>query len=145
MSNRPTGITIKYLNDKPGYLRAYYEKNRDRLLADGKVRGAKWRVENRQYKRDRARQVCAERKAKIVELLCGNCIRCGFGDIRALQIDHINGCHLSRRDRIKSGEQGERLYTRLLKRGIDFTRYQLLCANCNWIKRVENGECRSSK
>src|SRR3990170_8952832 len=30
-------------------------------------------------------------RKKLIELLGGKCIRCGFSDIRALQIDHITG------------------------------------------------------
>ena len=53
------------------------------------------------------------------------CVRCGFDDIRALQIDHINN------DGYK--ENRVKMYHKIL-RG-DTEGYQVLCANCNWIKR----------
>lgn len=138
----PSGINIDYRTDRKGYMRAYYAKYRDKLLADTKARGAKWRAENRQYKRDRARRICAERKEAAFALFGSICCKCGFSDIRALQIDHVEQFKGTRQDRAKKGEMGEKLYARLLKGSATITDYQLLCANCNWIKRHENGECR---
>ena len=67
------------------------------------------------------------------------CNRCGYSDIRALQIDHING---HGRQDVKS-KGGHRQYIRILDRmPLDELKlnYQLLCANCNYIKRHENYE-----
>lgn len=66
--------------------------------------------------------------------LGAQCEYCGFNDMRALQIDHVNG----------DGHK-ERAVRKSICRNIaldltDITRYQLLCANCNWIKRIENNE-----
>jgi len=75
------------------------------------------------------------------------CCRCGYRDLRALQFDHINGDGFKIR---KTGPNGK--YTPGLewnKRiiaaydcGALAERYQLLCANCNQIKRREQGETR---
>lgn len=64
-----------------------------------------------------------------------NCKVCGFSDIRALHIDHINGGGKCR---------GNKLYRLILKTPIDEIgrNYQILCANHNWIKRYENNEFR---
>lgn len=71
---------------------------------------------------------------KVFSVLGNACVRCGFSDKRALQIDHING----------GGSQENRNMSRheFMKKVISVGRkeYQLLCANCNWIKRAENGE-----
>lgn len=68
------------------------------------------------------------REAAIAAL--GNeCVRCGFTDIRALQVDHINGGG--------SKETSYRTYRNVVN-GV--SGYQCLCANCNWIKRRENDE-----
>ncbi len=58
-------------------------------------------------------------------------------DVRpCLQIDHVHGDGAKRR---KAGEKGTAFYTKVLASlpGVD---YQLLCANCNWIKRHVNRE-----
>lgn len=89
--------------------------------------GRRWRQKNEgNLHRHRVRR-------KALEILGGRCVRCGFDDPRALQIDHING-----------GGHQERLASRgsvesRIVRG-DVGPYQLLCANCNCIKRVENKE-----
>ena len=59
------------------------------------------------------------------------CVKCGFSDWRALQVDHING-----------GGSKNRLDSLKLKVDIKKSpqKYQILCANCNWIKRYENKE-----
>lgn len=74
-------------------------------------------------------------RLRLIEVYGGKCVRCGFLDGRALQLDHIQG------DGYK--EKADKNYYRFLKRvtdNPDFERFQLLCANCNWIKRHENNE-----
>lgn len=66
------------------------------------------------------------------------CVKCGFNDIRAIQIDHKEGG--GRKDFENSSSPNE-YYKNMLKNP---DKYQLLCANCNSIKRYENGE-RCSK
>lgn len=115
----------------------------------------KWRTENVEKVREIHRRHYLKRKEKaietskktyhndrdkIFEILGMICIRCGFNDRRALQIDHIEG-----------GGNMERKY--LTSRGSNYLKfvleditenkdknYQILCANCNWIKRSENKE-----
>jgi hypothetical protein len=62
------------------------------------------------------------------------CARCGFADKRALQFDHINNDGAS--DRMNMGQ-----YT-LMKKMLEATSidYQVLCANCNFIKEAEKRE-----
>lgn len=87
-----------------------------------------------EYQRKRARVL----RQQVVDILGGKCLRCGFDDPRALQVDHIDGG--GRQDMLKHGGGGPH-YSRVLKSldaGED--KFQLLCANCNWIKRWENGE-----
>lgn len=99
---------------------------------------------NREYMRkkrsDGVGSACSDyyklTRNKIIELLGRRCVRCSFDDIRALQIDHIAGG--GRQDRIKSGKK---YYFLVLGSVVEKeNKYQLLCANCNWIKRAENGE-----
>lgn len=67
------------------------------------------------------------------------CVRCGFDDARALQIDHINGGGY--RHLITSGSH-PKYYKSML---VEPEKYQILCANCNWIKRYEDQEVKRSK
>lgn len=77
----------------------------------------------------------AKWRRTALEALGGKCKRCGFADERALQIDHVHGDGNQER---RENRQGK--YYRKVIEAISTGKYQLLCANCNWIKRHENGE-----
>lgn len=62
------------------------------------------------------------------------CVRCGFSDIRALSIDHINGGGTKHTKEIKKS-----LYYWLKEKGYP-QGYQVLCMNCQFIKKAENRE-----
>lgn len=86
--------------------------------------------------RERAR--VKERRNLVLQLLGDKCIRCGFTDKRALQIDHINGGGGAEFKNASSNNK--RFYYKKVIESITKQegKYQLLCANCNWIKRSEN-------
>jgi len=77
------------------------------------------------------------RKA-VLAYLGGKCVwpGCGWEDERALQVDHVNGGGV--RERAKGGHTYA-LYVQIIS-GKREGEFQLLCANHNWIKRVEKGE-----
>lgn len=92
----------------------------------------------KEYQRIWKRQRRKNQRMEALDLLGGPlCKRCGFADIRALQIDHVNGGGVKEHRAVGWGHGVNRLVIadsdRLLK-------YQVLCANCNWIKRFENKE-----
>lgn len=83
----------------------------------------------------------SSRKAEIFSILGGRCVRCGFDDHRALQVDHINGGGNKERKAVSSsGTTYYKFVLRELIEGKGNRKYQLLCANCNWIKKFENKE-----
>jgi len=78
-------------------------------------------------------------RQQILNKFGNRCNKCGFSDKRALQIDHVNGgggkeIHhigsLNYAIKVLNDTNGE---------------YQLLCSNCNWIKRYENNEMKGGK
>lgn len=76
-------------------------------------------------------------RMRVIKHLGGKCVRCGFSDARALQFDHVNGDGWI--DRLLKVNKAGLVYHQAIiddKEG----RFQLLCANCNWIKREEEGE-----
>lgn len=79
-----------------------------------------------------------QRAALILALGGPVCRRCGFDDVRALTIDHVNGggSH-HRREAVSMWAVYKHAFENL-------DEYQVLCWNCNYIKRVENNE-NSSK
>src|SRR6202021_2107201 len=76
-------------------------------------------------------------KEKVYDKLGHTCTRCGFDDKRALQIDHVYGGGNKEHKEIKSQHT-------FLKKVLEDTEgtYQILCANCNWIKRAEQREAK---
>lgn len=74
-------------------------------------------------------------RAAVLVGLGGKCRSCPVTDVRVLHIDHIFGG--GAREKIAIGSSG------VLREAKKFpTHYQLLCANCNWVKRHELGECK---
>ena len=74
---------------------------------------------------------------RVLDMYDRKCNRCGYNDnILALQLDHVNGNGAE--ERRKLGSQWC-VYERALQPE-HRTEYQILCANCNSIKRVENKE-----
>lgn len=82
----------------------------------------------------------ARTKGAIFGALGCMCNKCGFSDMRALQIDHINGD--GAKHRAETGAANS-YYASILKSILaGEKKYQILCANCNWIKKEENNEKR---
>ncbi len=88
---------------------------------------------SRQSSADRRSVLLFNLKMRVQRSLGGICCRCGFSDSRALQIDHVDGEGSEDRRGIYRGK----FLNKVLAAS---TGYQLLCANCNWIKRFENEE-----
>ncbi len=63
-----------------------------------------------------------------------SCKRCSFNNIDGLTIDHVDGGGRAHLKNIKTD-----LYVWLRRNNFP-SGYQVLCMNCNWIKRVENNE-----
>ncbi len=77
-----------------------------------------------------------EKRKEALVALGGKCARCGFTDWRALQIDHVHGGGTKER---RENPGTISLYLRVIARAAS-GKYQVLCANCNWIKRFEESE-----
>lgn len=106
--------------------REYRRINRETI----KVRHKKYYDSNRKIVREKATQQRDKFRKAIIENYGSACAFCSFSDERALQLDHING------DGFK--EKKDATYYKKHAQEPDRKRYQLLCANCNWIKRYED-------
>ena len=66
------------------------------------------------------------------------CQQCGFADIRALHIDHIDG------NGMLDHKQPIYLYKKIVNNPVEYrSKLQVLCANCNLIKQHVNNEWRT--
>ena len=122
---------------------AYYNNYRERFNSyrrkKRKINPYIW-GDSIEYRRQRSKLRYRKDRGIIFKRL-GNVCRCGISDVRCLQIDHINGGGVK-----ETKEKGWGYYKYLLKLPEDILKikYQILCANCNWIKRWDNGEQKIS-
>jgi len=155
--------------DKKAADRKYYLKNRDRERQKAreyyrenaeiiKARTRKWYndhkndedykirkkeqtrrhyLNNRDERLEWHRQYWEKGRLELINFLGGKCVRCGFNDYRALQIDHIYGGGTREIGRYGYLKDPRKLLEKIKQ---EKDKYQLLCANCNWIKRYENKE-----
>ncbi len=126
------------------YAKAYYKLHREEILEkanryneERKEYLKKYRIENRTRLLQRAKQIRDDLRKTILNLLGNKCCKCGFDDTRAIQIDHVNGNGIEDRDSLYASTYYRKVIKSIEK---DEGKYQLLCSNCNWIKRVENEE-----
>jgi len=113
------------------YLKEYRKKNKEKI----RERTKRWRERNK----DRIDKRITKRRRFIreetIKFLGNKCKKCGFSDWRTLQVDHVNGGGGKEKRELGGSRTG------LLKRIKETPeKYQLLCANCNWIKKYENHE-----
>jgi len=116
-------------------------KNRNIRLAYHKEYNSAYYDIYKDEKNSKARQRIKKYRAILFSILGKECIKCGYSDMRALQFDHKEGN--GRHDRKTLGSS---LYPYYVKRPeLALKTLQVLCANCNYIKRVENDEINSHR
>ena len=96
-----------------------------------------WNANNRDKVSKNKRLSIQRAKTRAFEVMGNKCNRCGITDWRVLQIDHVFADR--RADKHLIGHNICHYYKKVID-PVNVGRYQLLCANCNWIKRVENKE-----
>jgi hypothetical protein len=92
---------------------------------DKKQREALWR-----------RQRSLDNRNAILAILGKVCASCGIDDFRVLQVDHVKGNGATQR-KTHGGATYAKILAEIKSDSVD---YQILCANCNTIKRYEEKE-----
>lgn len=114
----------------------YYEKHRDVLKQKRLQYYKKNREINQLYMRKYSKNLRVKIRSIILWYFNYHCSKCGYNaDSRALQLDHINGGGSQEQREI--GPISAHYYRNPQEL---FEKFQLLCANCNYIKRHENDE-----
>ena len=123
------------------YHREYRKKNRKKIKAyqqkyrtTNKEKSKEYYIANKASTLSKDRNNRRQYRKDLIQALGGKCVRCGFSDERALQVDHVQNNGAQHR-REKASSTGT--YYRDILKNIDSGKYQLLCANCNWIKQHE--------
>lgn len=123
--------------EKARYKKWYYE-NHERAKALKKASMLKRRELNPDLHRKQSREAKARLKSSLFDMYGHSCARCGFEDKRALTLDHkLNN---GNQERKTLGERG--VYTKARNSFLP-DEYQILCMNCQFIKRVE--DCRENQ
>ena len=144
---------MKATEKQKGYMRKYYQKNKGKISQIRKSH----HQENKERRKELARNYFNSHRDLVLKHQVGyrvkynlkkkievlsfysdgslQCKSCGFNDLRALSIDHINGGGSRHREIMKGDTYG------WLRRNNFPDGYQVLCMNCQWIKRQVNREC----
>ena len=110
----------------------WYKNNRESVLATNRKRLPLIRIYRRQYEN--------KIRLDILKLMGNKCVKCGFDNWMGLQLDHINGGGTKEMREFKRPKAMYRFY---LANPLEAKkRIQVLCANCNQIKRYLNNENR---
>jgi len=129
----------KYYQVNKEYYKKYYQEHKQQYRDANKKHVEKLKADDidewRRYWNTYNRKRYEKLRNMVFNKLGNQCAKCGFKDRRALQLDHINGGGSRELKEIKATG----IYLKILK-SENVTDYQLLCANCNWIKRAEKKE-----
>jgi hypothetical protein len=101
----------------------------------------KWRLDHPEQDREQGRKDIARLKRDVIGHYSPNlrCVCCGYADIRALCIDHIEGGGNAHRNAVSRGLGGQHFY-RWLKQNEYPPGFQVLCMNCHTLKGNERRE-----
>lgn len=111
---------------------AWYARNLEKAREQKRVVMKRLRSENPEKYAAQSRKAKAKERERLYEIYGHVCAICGFSDKRALTLDH----------RLNNGSNerkllGERGVYRKAKASYAPEEYQILCMNCQFIKRVE--------
>jgi len=128
-----------YLNHK------YIITQRSKLwYHNNKEKAKQYKQNNKQKVRMWTRHYMNKFRKSLIQILGNKCsntnclIAGGCTDIRCLQLDHINGGGRKELREFKNNIYRYRYYCNHPDEAKQ--KLQVLCANCNWIKRYENNE-----
>ena len=120
--------------DAKKYNRKWHQKNKDRIREKKRLNMRKYRAERPDHYREQSRKAKAKLRNKVFDMYGRVCVRCGFDDIRALTLDHINNNGAEERKAL--GERG--VYRRAVEK-YQPEEYRIICMNCQFISRIKNG------
>jgi hypothetical protein len=129
--------TANYKKYRQKYNKQWWQENKEQDTARHKM----WYLQQKSFINWERRIKYRKARETVFHVLGQHCcVKCGFHDKRALQFDHING----------GGSKQHRVD--FLNKRVEFYLYyayhpeearrtlQVMCSNCNAIKRIEKGE-----
>lgn len=110
----------------------WYQRNKESLRPYKAENMRRYRAANPDKYRNQSRDSKRLLRARILERFGAVCVRCGFSDVRAITLDHKNNNGAMERKQL-----GERGVHRRALQSEHCHEYQMLCMNCQFIKRAE--------
>jgi hypothetical protein len=128
----------KYYYKNPEKIKAYAKqyRHRNRFIINEKIKKYKQTFIEKSKKQGKDYRKKMKQKVILAYSHDIKCSKCNFSDIRALTIDHINGGGTQHRKKINGS------FYKWLEKNNYPKEYQVLCMNCQFIKRDENNECQ---
>lgn len=137
----------KHYKKHRNYYLNYYSTHREHIKELAKACYRKHKAEGKIFNTPKAAEFAKQYrlriKFKLFDILGKKCVHCGFSNTRALQIDHVHGSGNKHRKKIGRNHQYFLYVFNEIKNGSND--YQLLCANCNSIKKYEMQEMHQKK
>lgn len=137
---------LRYVRDRTRKVRQ--QRASDGLcITCGKVEAEKkgQRCEGCRLKRNEFfRKQAKALRVEIISEYGGRCTCCGENDINFLQIDHVNNDGAAHRKANSKSLAGFWMYHWIKKNNYPNT-LQVLCANCNFSKKMNGGVCSHQK
>jgi len=139
------------------YFKKYYQENKEKINKRNNEYKKQYDLKNKEKKKEYAKQYDLKNQEKLKEKrkiykfnkriivynhYCNGdarCQRCGETNIKCLSIDHINSGGRKHRKEINNRSLPIWLIQNCFPKG-----FQILCMNCQFIKRVEEKECGGS-
>ena len=126
---RELAYNASHREQRINYLKGYYQRNKEK----NKVACALWRIEHREYWREKCRQKRQETRRLAMIHLCGKatpvCESCDCNSFGLLQFNHLN--IYWQPGKRPSSEKPDYLATRILQNKIGREEVNVLCAVCN--------------
>ena len=123
--------------EKREYARQYYQSHKREIIEHNKAYNRLHKVVRTEHYWEYRAQLKLKILTHYGDGKCA-CVLCGFDDIRALSIDHINGNGTQHRK--AEGISGGRQFYVWLKKNSLPEGYQTLCMNCQYIERSQEKE-----
>ena len=111
----------------------WYEKNKVEAREKKRAVMKRLRAENPEKYNEQSRKAKVREKLKLFMMYGNKCQKCGFSDMRALSLDHKKNNGNEERKAL-----GDRGVYRRAKSSYMPDEYQILCMNCQFIKRSEH-------
>jgi len=112
----------------------WYERNKKSARERKSELMRQYRDERPEHYKKKSREAKHRLREKIFDMYGRSCTLCGFNDVRALTLDHIqnNGAE----ERRLLGERG--VYRKATKQ-YSPDEYRIICMNCQFIQRITAG------